>query len=77
MSRVKEREFYALLCQNIKEELKRKGMVYREASIAVGMSLSHFGNKITGHGTFSVFEVCKLAKWLEIPVIDLVEGLEA
>lgn len=77
MARAKEREFYALLCQNIKDELKRKGTVYREASIAVGMSLSHFANKITGHGTFTVYEVCKLAQWLGIPVIDLVEGLEA
>ena len=77
MSRVKEWKFYALLCQNIKEELKRKGLRFREVAPALGMSLSHFCNKITGHGTFSVFEVCKLAKWLEIPVIDLMEGLEA
>jgi hypothetical protein len=35
----KHREFYAMLCQNIKDELKRKKMVYRQAAPLIGMSI--------------------------------------
>ena len=72
----KHREFYVMLCQNIKDELKRKKMVYRQAAPLIGMSMGLFCNKISGHGFFNTWEICKIAKVLNIPVIDLMEGLE-
>lgn len=70
--------FYRCFNNTLKDVLDKEDLTYKEVAPVLDMSLGTFTNKINRTcGRFTLYEVTKLAEFLNVKVSDLIRGAYA
>lgn len=63
------------VARNVRAELARRSVAQAELASAIGMTAPALNRRLKGHTSFSVPELAKIARLLQIPVENFLEPL--
>lgn len=65
---------YRIFCNNVKAELRKRDLAYKQIAPEIDMSVGVFSQKIarSGNGNFSLHEIIGIARFLDMSLDELV-----